>query len=59
MARTIVETFGTDSLLPGLYNPFAFLRTFSSAQVKRGQRPAWSPRAMEMIADMERRYIAK
>jgi hypothetical protein len=59
MARTIVETFGTDSLLPGLYNPFAFLRAFSSAQVKRGKPAAWSPRAMELIADMERRYIAR
>jgi hypothetical protein len=57
MARTIHETFGTDSLFPGLYNPFAFLRAFSSAQVKRGNAPAWSPLALELIADMERRYV--
>jgi hypothetical protein len=59
MARTIFETFGTDSLLPGLYNPFAFLRAFSAAEVKRGKPAAWSPSALEMLADMERRYIAR
>jgi hypothetical protein len=57
MARTIYETFGTDSLLPGLTNPFAFLRAFSSAEVRRGRPPTWSRQSLDVIADMERRYV--
>lgn len=59
MARTILDTFGTDSLMPALYNPFAFLRAFSSAQIARGKRPAFSGKALELLTDMERRYIAR
>jgi hypothetical protein len=59
MARTILETFGADSLLPSLHNPFEFLRTYSAAQVKRGNPATFSAKALELIADMERRYIAR
>jgi hypothetical protein len=59
MARTIFQTFGTDSLLPGLFNPFAFLRAFSSAEIRRGNPPAFSRKSLEVLADMESRYIAR
>ncbi len=57
MAREIVETFGIDSLMPGVYNPFAFLRTYASAEAKHGRPPPFSPRAIAVLDAMERRYI--
>jgi hypothetical protein len=57
IARQIVTTFGVDSLMPAIYNPFAMLRTYASAQVKRGNPPPFSPRALAKLADMEKRFI--
>ena len=40
VAREIYETFGADSLYPGVRNQFAFLRTFAAAEKKRRQPSA-------------------
>ena len=45
VARAIYETFGVDSLLPGVANLFAFWRTYGEAEVKRGHQPPFSPKA--------------
>jgi hypothetical protein len=57
MARAILTTFGVDSLLPGVSNPFAFVRAYAAAEVKRGNPPPFSPKAVEMLGLMEQRYI--
>jgi hypothetical protein len=57
MAREIVETFGVDSLMPGIYNFVAFLRAYASAEAKRGNPPPFSAQALEKLNDIERRYI--
>ena len=59
MARTIVETFGVDSLFPAVHNPVAFLRTFAAAERKRGNPPPFSPAAMRTIDALERRNWAR
>ena len=57
VARTIVETFGIDSLMPAVYNPFALLSTYAAAEKKRGIPPPFSAKAITVLADMEKRYI--
>ena len=46
MARTILETFGADSLIVGVYSPFRFIRVFRAAEAKRGGPPSFSPAAV-------------
>jgi hypothetical protein len=57
MAREIFETFGIDSLMPGVHSPIAFLRTFASAEVKRGNPPPFSPAALSELATLEKHFI--
>lgn len=57
MARTILETFGADSLIAGVYSPFHFLRTFSAAESRRGDPAPFSPAAVALLDAMERRYV--
>jgi len=57
MAREIVETFGVDSLMPGIYDFVAFIRAYASAEAKRGNPPPFSSKALEKLSDIERRYI--
>jgi hypothetical protein len=57
MAREILDTFGRDSLVATLYNPFAFLRSFSAAEQKRGNPPPFSPNAVAMLDLMEKRWV--
>ena len=56
MARTITETFGADSILPGTRDPAAFLRTFASAERARGRRDPFSPASWREIDSLESRY---
>ncbi len=56
VAREIYETFGVDSLYPGVYDFFAFLRTYASAEVKRGNAPPFSPKAVALLDALDRRY---
>jgi hypothetical protein len=57
VAREIYETFGVDSLYPGVRNFFAFLRTYGYAEAKRGNAPPFSPKAVALLDALERRYI--
>ncbi|MEP6495475.1 MAG: DUF5700 domain-containing putative Zn-dependent protease [bacterium] len=59
MARTIVQTFGIDSLMPGVYSPIAFFRTFAAAEVQRGNPPPFSAKAMSELAVLEKGYITQ
>lgn len=56
MARTILETFGADSLIVGVYSPFRFLRVFRAAEAKRGGPPSFSPAAVALLDRMEARF---
>jgi hypothetical protein len=54
VAREIYETFGVDSLFPGVSNPFAFLRTYAAAEAKRGNPPPFSPKTVMLLDRLER-----
>jgi hypothetical protein len=56
VAREIYETFGADSLFPGVRNQFAFLRTYAAAEKKRGNPPPFSPKAVALLDQLEARY---
>lgn len=56
IARTIEETFGKDSLWPGVSNPAAFLRTYLAAERTRGHPAPLGAATMGTIAQLERRY---
>jgi len=56
MAREIVETFGVDSLFPGLYDAVAFARTYASAERKRGNPPPFSEKTMKLFDSMTARF---
>jgi hypothetical protein len=57
IARTIVETFGIDSLMPAVYNPFALFRTYAAAEKKRGNPPPFSAKAITVLDQMEKHYV--
>jgi hypothetical protein len=59
VAREIYETFGVDSLFPGVTNPFAFLRTYAAAEAKRGNPPPFSPKAVTLLDALERKYTTR
>jgi hypothetical protein len=59
MAREIVETFGIDSLMPGVYNPIAFFRTYAAAEAKRGNPPPFSPKATSELGTLEKHFITR
>jgi hypothetical protein len=56
IAREIYETFGADSLFPGEQSQFAFLRTYASAEKKRGNPPPFSPTSLALFDALERKY---
>jgi hypothetical protein len=56
VAREIYETFGVDSLFPGVANQFAFLRTYAAAEKQRGNSPPFSPKAVALLDMLEKRY---
>jgi hypothetical protein len=55
IARTILETFGPDSIYPGTRNPAAFLRTFAAAERARGHADPFSPATWRVIDAFEAR----
>jgi hypothetical protein len=57
VAREIYETFGIDSLYPGVANPFALLRTYSAAEVKHGRPAPFSAKAVGVLDAVERKYL--
>ncbi len=56
IAREIVETFGVDSLFPGVSNQFAFLRMYAAAEAKRGNPPPFSAKTLGLMDELEKRY---
>jgi hypothetical protein len=56
IAREIYETFGVDSLFPGVYDHFAFLRVYAAAEAKRGNPPPFSPKAMALLDALRAAY---
>ena len=56
VAREIYETFGVDSLYPGVHNFFAFLRAYAAAEAKRGNPPPFSPKSVALLNALERKY---
>jgi hypothetical protein len=57
MARTILETFGRDSLMPSVYDQFAFFRTYAAAEKARGNPPPFSAKAIGVLNAEERKYL--
>jgi hypothetical protein len=57
VAREIYETFGVDSLYPGVHDFFAFLRIYASAEAKRGNPPPFSPKSVALLNALERKYL--
>src|SRR6185503_3245972 len=57
IAREIAETFGVDSLLPAVYDPFALLRIYAAAERKHGRPSPFSVKAQAKLDEMEKRYV--
>lgn len=55
MARTILETFGVDSLIAGVYSPFRFIRLYAAAERKRGHAPPFSAASLALFDAFEAR----
>ena len=49
IARTILETFGRDSLMVGVYSPFAYIRAYRAAEIKRGNPDPFSRQAIAVF----------
>jgi hypothetical protein len=58
MMRTIIETFGMDSMFAADRNPFAFLRIYSAAEIKRGNGPTFSLATVSLL-DSEEQKLKK
>jgi hypothetical protein len=56
MARTIHETLGRDALMPGLENPFVFIKAYATAEQRRGNPAPFSPRAIAVLNALEMKY---
>jgi hypothetical protein len=56
MARTILETFGGDSLLPSVRDPFVFFHTYAAAELARGHAPPFSAKTLSVIDAEARKY---
>lgn len=56
MARTILETFGRDSLIATVPSAFAFIRMFRAASATRGDEPVFSAAGVAELDAMERRF---
>jgi hypothetical protein len=57
MARTVLETFGVDSVMQAVYNGYSLLRTYAAAEKKRGNPPPFSPKSLALLAELERRHL--
>lgn len=56
IAREIYESFGIDSLFPGVVNPASFFRTYASAERAHGRTDPFSASAWRVIEAIERKY---
>jgi hypothetical protein len=57
VAREIYETFGVDSLYPGVSNPFAFWRTYGEAERRHGRPWPFSAKAQQLLDALEKTHI--
>jgi hypothetical protein len=56
MARRIHETFGVDSLMPGVASQFAFVRAYAAAERARGAPVPLSEPTLAALGALERKY---
>ena len=56
MARTILESFGRDSLMPAVASQYALARIYAAAERARGRESPLSPRTLATLAALERKY---
>lgn len=59
VAREAYETFGPDSLFPGVRNAFAFLRTYAAAERQRGHDAPFSAETMALLDRLDQRYVIR
>lgn len=57
MARTILDTFGRDSLIAVIPSAFAFIRMYEAAESKRGNASPFSAAGRAALAAMESRHL--
>ena len=57
MARTILETFGRDSLIATMPSAFAFIRMYEAAEAKRGNASPFSAEGRAALSAMENRHL--
>jgi hypothetical protein len=57
MARTILETFGRDSLIATMPSAFAFIRMYEAAETKRGNPSPFSAEGHAALSAMENRHL--
>ena len=56
LARTVAQTFGIDSLMPAIADPFALIRTYREALAKRGEPDAFSAKALALLDSLHAVY---
>ena len=56
MARAIIDTFGVDSLYPGVRDPAAFLRTYAAAERAQGRPEPFSAKSWRVIDALDTKY---
>jgi len=57
MARTILDTFGRDSLVATIPSAFAFVRMYEAAEVKRGNPSPFSAAGHTALGAIENRHL--
>ncbi|HVE33267.1 MAG TPA: DUF5700 domain-containing putative Zn-dependent protease [Gemmatimonadaceae bacterium] len=57
MARTILETFGRDSLIATTPSAFAFIRMYEAAEAKRGNASPFSAEGRAALGAIENRHL--
>jgi hypothetical protein len=56
LARTVAETFGIDSLMPAVADPFALIRVYREALAKRGTPDPFSVKAAAVLDSLHAVY---
>ena len=57
MARTILDTFGRDSLISTMPSAFVFIRMYEAAEAKRGNASPFSATGRAALSTMESRHL--
>ena len=56
IAREIIETFGVDSLFPGIRDPAAFFRTYAAAERVHARPSPFSAKTWRVVDALEAKY---